>query len=107
MFEPNFSKESHMKGLLLLILISTSLPATAVITETVYVESPTDTDSDGKKDLIFVTIERYADKKNLPAIYKITPYSHGGNNIDMHTTDVDLLPQDEVINKSLTKENSF
>lgn len=67
----------------------------ADISERVFVESPTDTDFDGKSDLIAVTINRPRTSDKLPIIFKISPYSQGGNQVDFHSTDVDLLPQDE------------
>ncbi|MGK0367831.1 MAG: X-Pro dipeptidyl-peptidase, partial [Thermoproteota archaeon] len=94
-----------MKLLLILImipfLISTSF---AKITEVVYVESPTDTDNDGKPDLIYVKIKRPSSNAKLSTLYYISPYSLGGNSPDMHNVDYDILPQDEKLNKLQTKK---
>lgn len=96
-----------MKGLILLLLLTVNLQAHSVVTETVYVESPTDTDSDGIADLIYVKITRASGETNLPVIYKITPYAFGGNDTDFHSTDVDLLPQDQKVSKKKSfKSNS-
>lgn len=89
-----------MKGFILSFTIFATTLTFGAITETVYVESPTDTDGDGVRDLIYVTVERDANKTNLPVIYKITPYALGGNDTDFHSTDVELLPQDEKLAKS-------
>ena len=91
-------------------LIATTLASAAdnyvesiLVSEVVYVESPTDTDSDGKPDLIYVTIERPQTDAKLSSIYYISPYAMGGNNGPMHTVDSIFLPQDE----SSLKTKSF
>lgn len=94
---------------LFIVLLLTSNFANAFITEEVFVQSPTDTDGNGELDLIYVSIERPSTDKKLASIYRITPYAFGGNQLDFHTTDVELLPQDESIkskSKNLTKLNS-
>lgn len=70
----------------------------ARLSEIVYVESPTDTDKDGKLDRIYVSISRpYSDKK-LSTIYSISPYATGGNyDAKNHEVDFDFLPQDESV----------
>lgn len=70
------------------------------ITETVFVESPTDTDSDGKPDRIYVSINRPSSDKKLSTLYYISPYALGGTEGPMHDVDMDLLPQDERVLKS-------
>lgn len=75
-----------------------------MISEVVYVESPTDTDRDGKKDLIYVSIDRPASDKKLSSLFHISPYALGGNEVPMHNVDMDLLPQDEVVYKLLSPE---
>lgn len=94
-----------MKLVLLFILLN-SVYAYADINETVFVESTTDTDSDGVLDLIAVTIDRPSSSEKLPVILKMSPYSQGGNSLDFHDTDVDLLPQDQAIEAS-AKRRSF
>jgi X-Pro dipeptidyl-peptidase len=80
-----------MKLILAFLILSTQVFA---ISEVVYVESPTDTDSDGKMDLIYVKINRPSTSKKLPTLYKISPYSLGGDNsVQNHVTDVVNLPQ--------------
>ncbi len=81
--------------LLILALILCVNTVYANISEVVYVESPTDTDNDGKLDLIYVSIDRLSTAKNQHVIYKNSPYAEGGNQVDFYSTDVDLLPQDE------------
>jgi X-Pro dipeptidyl-peptidase len=66
-----------------------------MISEVVYVESPTDTDSDGKPDRIYVSIDRPNSDKKLSTIFYISPYAEGGNDGPMHNVDMDYLPQDE------------
>lgn len=65
-----------------------------LISESVYVESPTDTDSDGIKDRIYVSISRPESVKKLSSIYEISPYSTGSNDVEFHNVDSVLLPQD-------------
>ncbi len=92
-----------------------ALLVTAVSAEDVYVESPTDTDSDGKLDRIFVSISRPITNKKVSAIYEISPYSLGGNSdAANHSVDSDILPQDRALKgkasvfKSLIQQkNSF
>lgn len=82
-----------------LILLSLSLaaaPAFAeMISEEVFVEAPMDTDGDGQKDLIYVSISRPATAQKLSSIFEISPYSLGGTDTPNHGVDYDLLPQDE------------
>lgn len=89
-----------MKRILALTLGLISLSAVAelpapFLSETVYVESPTDTDSDGKADLIYVSIDRPSSDTKLSTLYYISPYALGGTDSPMHNVDMDLLPQDE------------
>ena len=63
------------------------------VSEVVYVESPTDTDKDGIKDKIYVSIERPAVEQKLSSIYQISPYALGGTEVPMHNVDMDFLPQ--------------
>ena len=62
--------------------------------ETVYVESPTDTDNDGRKDRIYLSISRPLTDKKLSTRFSISPYTLDGNNTTSHNVDLDLLPQD-------------
>lgn len=91
---------------LVIVFISTTAMASVknyveqtMISETVYVESPTDTDSDGKPDRIYVSISRPASEKKLSTIFTISPYAMGGNDGPMHNVDYDLLPQDEKLTR--------
>lgn len=80
-----------------------------MISEVVYVESPTDTDGDGNPDRIYVSIDRPQSDTKLSSIFYISPYALGGNDGPMHNVDSVLLPQDEAFQKlkntfsSLTK----
>ena len=63
--------------------------------EMVYVESPQDTDLDGKRDLIEVWIKRPAETKEgmkVPAIFEVSPYLQGTNDdlYILHNVDEDL-----------------
>lgn len=90
-----------------LALVSLVLAAHAfAVSETVYVESPTDTDGDGKKDKIFVQIDRPNTDKKLSTLYYISPYALGGNDGPMHEVDSDILPQDEAFNKMFGRKSS-
>ena len=74
----------------------------SMVSEIVFVESTTDTDRDGKLDLIYVSVSRPASDKKLSTIYTISPYALGGNDGPMHNVDMDLLPQDEVLMKGFS-----
>jgi X-Pro dipeptidyl-peptidase len=77
-------------------IAQTSLLEQAMISEVVYVESPTDTDSDGKPDRIYVSINRPSSSAKLSTIFHISPYAQGGNyDAQNHNVDMDLLPQDQ------------
>lgn len=94
-----------MKLVLLLAFMFSS--SAFAVSETVYVESPTDTDGDGKKDKIFVQIDRPSTEKKLSSLYYISPYALGGNDGPMHEVDMDLLPQDEATLKSRKARSSM
>lgn len=81
------------------LILSLCLMSTVVfgISEVVYVETELDTDQDGKKDLIYVSINRPQTIKKLSTIYTISPYALGGQDVPMHSVDSDILPQDEKI----------
>ncbi len=84
--------------ILFFLLVSWShLWASPQISEVVFVESPSDTDHDGKLDLIYVSIDRPSTDRKLSTIFTISPYSLGGNmNAANHGVDFDYLPQDEI-----------
>ncbi len=81
-----------------MIMVSSSAYAadnqSFLIVEEVYVESPTDTDSDGKLDLIYTKVSRPSGTTDLPVIFTMSPYSLGGNNVPNHSVDVTRLPQE-------------
>lgn len=80
----------------LLILFSSSassMIAERMIREVVYVETPVDTDGDGRNDRIYVEVDRPTSSEKLPAIYTISPYALGGNSARFHNVDVKDLPQ--------------
>jgi len=77
------------------------------LTEDVYVESTTDTDSDGELDRIYVSIRRSKTSKKLSTIMTMSPYSLGGNSTTPHDVDSDLLPQDESLFTNDTKRVSL
>jgi X-Pro dipeptidyl-peptidase len=90
----------HSRHLSLLAIglggLATSAPTlAATITETVYVETTLDTDSDGRPDRIHVEVSRPDGGHDLPTIYVLTPYAEGGNDAPNHDVDVATLPQDE------------
>lgn len=85
----------------MLSLISFSSLA-LMVSEVVYVQSPTDTDNDGVPDKIYVSVSRPLSEKKLSTLYDISPYSTGGNyDAKNHDVDVDLLPQGEPTFKSV------
>jgi X-Pro dipeptidyl-peptidase len=85
-----------MKNLLLLTIFFTL----TLNAETVYVESPTDTDSDGIPDRIYVSISRPNVDVKIPTIMEMSPYSMGSNSVNFHNVDSTYLPQEE-LNKML------
>jgi X-Pro dipeptidyl-peptidase len=87
----------HLAFFLSLFPLQSTLAQSLLLSEVVYVESPTDTDSDGKPDRIYVSITRPSTQNKLSSIYEISPYSLGGTDAPNHGVDVDLLPQDEEI----------
>lgn len=96
-----------MKSILAILLVLSSTCAAFAntlveqftVSEEVYVQSPTDTDGDGKLDLIYVSVDRPAGSQKSSTIFYISPYAQGGNDGPMHEVDSDLLPQDEAILK--------
>lgn len=74
--------------------LAVPMASTKVVDEVVYVESPVDTDLNGKLDRIYVQISRQDGQKNLPVIYSITPYAMRGNDVPFHDVNVSFLPQD-------------
>jgi X-Pro dipeptidyl-peptidase len=83
---------------LIILFISSSIAfgqGSNFLTEEVYVESTTDTDSDGELDRIYISIRRSSSSKKLSTIMTMSPYSLGGNSTTPHDVDSDLLPQDE------------
>lgn len=79
------------------LLFLTTLFSLTLSAETVYVESPTDTDSDGIPDRIYVSISRPSTPEKLPTIMEMSPYSMGSNNVAFHNVDSTYLPQDELL----------
>lgn len=66
------------------------------LTETIFVESPTDTDSDGILDRIYIKVNRIESNERVPVLYDISPYALGGVYYPPnHTVDSDTLPQDQ------------
>jgi X-Pro dipeptidyl-peptidase len=84
------------------LAVPASLLERFMVSEVVYVESPTDTDGDGKLDRIYVSIDRPSADKKLSSIFHISPYALGGNDGPMHNVDMDLLPQDEALLKAFS-----
>lgn len=94
-----YLRERGMKLVVLLglFVVNSAFARPDMVSEVVYVESPTDTDSDGKPDRIYVTIDRPVSDKKLSTIFRISPYALGGTDVPMHDVDSDLLPQDELL----------
>lgn len=66
----------------------------ATVRQRVYVQSPTDTDNDGRPDRIALDIER-PEGGNLPSVIQMSPYFTGLNLPPMHNVSFDRLPQDD------------
>lgn len=81
-------------SLSVLLTLTTLAYAQTEITETLYVESTTDTDNDGLPDRIYVTVKRPASARKLSTIFHISPYALGGTEVPMHRVDMEKLPQD-------------
>lgn len=56
-----------------------------VIREVVWVESDLDSDQDGKRDMLAVTINRPQSDKPLPVLFTANPYFHGTNDVTAAT----------------------
>ncbi len=99
------SKKFQIQGInkrmkTLFTLISIIFLITSTFAEDIFIESPTDTDNDGKLDRIFVSVTRPNTTKKLSSIYKISPYTLGGSyKIPNHPVDSDYLPQDEALKR--------
>lgn len=78
-----------------LCVSSGSATGETLTSETVYVETGLDTDGDGKRDRIYVRIDRPTGGTGVHSILTISPYALGGNNAPNHNVNVRLLPQDE------------
>jgi X-Pro dipeptidyl-peptidase len=98
-----------MKKIIILFFIFVTcshLWASTQASEVVFVESPNDTDNDGKLDLIYVSIDRPSTDLKISSIFTISPYSLGGNmNAANHGVDSDYLPQDEIFSPSFGKKD--
>lgn len=81
-------------------LLSLSVVAAPMISESVYVESPTDSDQDGVQDRIYVSVSRPDTEAKISSIYEISPYSLGSNGVENHNVDMPTLPQDSASFKS-------
>ena len=96
--------------IIILVFATNAIASTAnllervMVSEDVYVESPTDTDGDGNLDRIYVSIERPSVEQKLSTIFHISPYALGGNEGPMHNVDMDLLPQDEKLLKGFSPD---
>jgi X-Pro dipeptidyl-peptidase len=71
-----------------------------IIEEVVYVETPVDTDGDGARDRVRLTVLRpgETDSRGLkvPVIFEHSPYRFGTNGAPNHDVDVDVLPQESL-----------
>ena len=100
----------YLLSILIVICVTNAIASTTnllervMVSEDVYVESPTDTDGDGHLDRIFVSIERPSVEQKLSTIFHISPYALGGNEGPMHNVDMDLLPQDEKLLKGFSPD---
>lgn len=66
------------------------------IIENLFVETDTDSDGDGKLDRVEIQVMRPNTEPGIkvPVIYEMSPYRAGGNPLDFHDVDVDLVPVD-------------
>lgn len=69
-------------------------PIDEAIIETLLIETETDSDGDGKQDRVAIRVMRpHTDPGiKVPVIYEMSPYRAGGNPVDFHNVDVDLVP---------------
>src|SRR5919197_2861054 len=75
------------------------------IEETVFVETPVDSDLDGKRDKVRITLSRPGETRSqgikVPVIFEHSPYRFGTDGAPNHNVDFDVLPQ-EFIQPSAT-----
>ncbi|ONK21766.1 Xaa-Pro dipeptidyl-peptidase [Bacillus sp. VT-16-64] len=71
-------------------------PIDEAIIENLLVETETDSDGDGKRDRVAIRVMRpHTDPGiKVPVIYEMSPYRAGGNPVDFHNVDMDLVPID-------------
>jgi X-Pro dipeptidyl-peptidase len=71
-----------------------------IIEEVVYVETPVDTDRDGARDRVRLTVLRPGETETrgvkVPVIFEHSPYRFGTNGAPNHDVDVDVLPQENI-----------
>ena len=68
------------------------------IEEIVFVETPLDTDGDGRRDRVRIRISRPLETRtqgiDVPVVFEHSPYRGPFGNAQNHDVDVDRLPQD-------------
>lgn len=78
------------------VSVSTATAETpGVLSERISVETPVDTDGDGRKDRVTIDIKRPSGGGKVPVIFEFSPYRSGIANVPNHSTDVDRLPQEK------------
>jgi len=70
------------------------------IEQTVFVESPVDSDADGRNDRIRIRLSRPRETQTLgydvPVVFEHSPYRGGTGSLANHGVDVDELPQEDL-----------
>lgn len=70
------------------------------IEESIFVETPVDSDLDGERDRVHLRLSRPAETATqgikVPVIFEHSPYRFGVNGAPNHNVDVDVLPQETV-----------
>src|SRR2546430_31252 len=70
------------------------------ITQTVFVETPVDTDHDGKRDRVRLMLSRPGETQTMgikvPVIFEHSPYRYNTDGAPNHNVDFDVLPQESI-----------
>lgn len=98
-----------MKNILFALLFTSPVFAQIFgVNESVFVETNLDTDKDGQKDRIFVSINRPRSTEKVATIMEASPYYVAGTEVPMHNVDFEQLPQNSMMRmaRSWTKSRT-
>jgi X-Pro dipeptidyl-peptidase len=70
------------------------------IEETLFVQTPVDTDRDGKRDRVRLQLSRPGETESrdikVPVVFEHSPYRYNGGDAQNHNVDFDVLPQEGI-----------